>query len=481
MCEKCVAAAAAAAAKANTNNGSPVGAQGSKSTTTFKTSFTGVDQSNMLALIYGQQWDSNNITFSFPDQASDYGSYPSSETGSFSSLNTAQKNASLAAFTMLEGYSTINFNQLSTNEGGADIRISKSGAPSTAWAYLPSNAVQAGDVWIGQSSTYNSPIRGTYAWHTILHEIGHALGLKHGHENTGYGALDASHNEMAYSLMTYMSHTSSSGSAYTNEYYGYAQTYMVYDIAAIQAMYGVNWSTNSGDSTYTWSSTSGEMFINGIGQGAPASNRIFSTIWDGGGTDTIDLSNYSGPITGTMNPGEYLSFSSIQKAQLSSGIWADGNIYFALAPNNNKKAFLENLILSTGDDFIFANKSHNVVEAKGGKDFVKGLGGHDTLLGGGGKDKLVGGPGADILNGGIGGDRLKGSGGADLFVLNDRSGKDVAVDFVLGLDYVDVPDTSLATLTVSNTGHLTVEYLGSWMILRHHDYNAGLDPLDYVI
>ena len=42
---------------------------------------------------------------------------------------------------------------------------------------------------------------------------------------------------------------------------------MTYDIAAAQHMYGANFSTNSGNTTYSWSPTTGEMLINGLGQG----------------------------------------------------------------------------------------------------------------------------------------------------------------------------------------------------------------------
>jgi serralysin len=66
---------------------------------------------------------------------------------------------------------------------------------------------------------------------------------------------------------------------------------MMADIAALQYMYGANFGGSS--STYTWSSTTGEMFINRVGQGALNNgaggvyNRIFLTIWDNGGSNDI--------------------------------------------------------------------------------------------------------------------------------------------------------------------------------------------------
>ncbi len=476
MCELCIREMAnSAAGRAAT----PVNA-GSQSISSFSASFTGTDQSNMLALIYGQRWDTRSLTFAFPDQASDYGNYASGETGSFSSFNTAQKQAAIAAFAMLESYTNLDFTQVTGDQGSAEIRLAESALPGTAWAYYPSNGYQSGDVWL-DTNAYDAPLIGTYAWHSIMHEIGHSLGLKHGHEATGYGALDAAHDQMAYSVMTYRSHTGSNATNYTNEYYGYAQSYMAFDIAAVQALYGVNWTTNSGDTTYRWSSSSGKMFIDGAGLAAPGSNRVFTTIWDAGGTDTLDLSNYNDGTTGNMDPGGYLSFSSTQKAQLAAGIWADGNVYFALSPNGGKRAYIENLITGTGDDFIFANSAKNVITTMGGHDRIEGMGGHDVINGNGGKDFIKGGPGADTLNGGVGSDTLKGNGGADIFVLDDRSGKDIIKDFVLGEDFIDVPNPALATLTTSNTGHLTVDYLGSWAVLRGLAYDPALDPLDYVI
>lgn len=72
---------------------------------------------------------------------------------------------------------------------------------------------------------------------------------------------------------------------------------MTNDILALQTMYGANYNTQSESTVCTWSATTGQMFINGIGQLAPSggvggsANRIFETIWDGNGVDTYDLSN----------------------------------------------------------------------------------------------------------------------------------------------------------------------------------------------
>jgi len=425
--------------------------------TGFEERFKGADLANMQALVSGLVWNSPSLTYSFPDSISDYGSvssYGNSELSSgFSELNLAQKGAARDAFDMISSFTQLNFTEVTDNDGSAILRLAESSVPSTAWAYYPHASSAGGDAWFNGSGWYDNPVLGTYAHHTFMHEIGHALGLKHGHDASGYGKLDTEHDQMAYSLMTYKSYEGASGSHYTNEYYGYAQSFMAYDIAALQALYGANWEYESGDTLYTFSQYTGEMSINGTGIGAPASNRIFRTIWDGGGEDTIDLSNYNNNVVADLNSGGSLDFSATQRVQLGGGIYSDANVYLAVSIANQ-------------------------IDAGGGNDAIYGLGGDDFIFGGGGKDTIIGGPEDDILNGGAGRDKLKGSAGADLFVLDATSSKDVALDFTIGLDYVDVPDTSLATLTVSNTGHLTVEYLGAWMVLRRLDTgDATVDEL----
>jgi len=50
----------------------------------------------------------------------------------------------------------------------------------------------------------------------------------------------------------------------------YPQTRMMLDIAAFQGDYGANYTTNSGNTVYSWNSVTGEMLTYGLGQGAPA-------------------------------------------------------------------------------------------------------------------------------------------------------------------------------------------------------------------
>jgi serralysin len=96
---------------------------------------------------------------------------------------------------------------------------------------------------------------------TIIHEIGHGLGLDHPHPDRvplpGFmpfpgvsSAGDLGDNEFNQNLYTIMSYNDGWDDAADTLQYGQAMTPMAFDIAALQVMYGANMSYRTGNDTY---------------------------------------------------------------------------------------------------------------------------------------------------------------------------------------------------------------------------------------
>ena len=300
---------------------------------------------------------------------------------------------------------------------GADIRLAHSDdANPTAYAYYPSNASSGtgGDVWFGNNYDYSNPVIGDYDYLTHIHEIGHAFGLKHGQEVGGPGdvAIPADRDALEYTVMTYRSYIDGPITGYTNEQWGYPQTFMMSDIAALQTMYGADYTYRSGNTVYSWTPGSGITYVDGVAWLTPGGNRIFLTIWDGGGVDTYDFSAYSTGVTIDLGPGDYSIGSPAQLAYLGGGNYAHGNVYNAYLFRGDARSYIENAIGGSGNDFIYGNDIANVLTGGAGNDMLSGGLGNDTLNGGSGTDTMIGGMGDDIYYADVIGDVVTEQAGA---------------------------------------------------------------------
>lgn len=336
-------------------------------------------------VLYGTKWAVNSLTFSFPTDPSFYGTgYGSGENLTGFEAFTATQQAAVRL--ILSSYSAVinfTFTEITeTSSQHADLRYAESDQPSTAWGYYPSTATAGGDTWYNNSKNwYDNPVKGNYAWLTMLHETGHAMGLKHPQDVSGsFGAMPADHDSLEYSVMSYRSYVGGSTSGYTNEAFGYPQTLMMYDIAALQEMYGANYSTNAGNTVYRWDPLTGREYVDGVAQTAPGANRIFMTTWDGGGQDTYDFSNYSTDLKINLQPGAWSTVSAAQLAYLGGGHYATGNIANALLYHGSTASLIENAIGGAGNDVIIGNDAANRLTGGAGNDTLDGGAASDTAV-----------------------------------------------------------------------------------------------------
>ena len=333
------------------------------------------------------KWSTGNLTFNFPTSAASY-SYDGEPDQGFQELTPELKADMRAAYAAFSEVANLTFTETSSNS--ADLRLAMTDLlidprPALARGQAPQDGVKNGDLWLDTNHAWN-PVKGNGDYWTLLHEIGHTLGLTH----PGL-IIDPALVGHAYSVMSVQPFPDAPpgigvGAA--------PQTLMLGDIAALQYMYGANFNTRPLDTVYSWSPTTGETFIDGIGQGRPERNVIFMTVWDGGGTDTYEFSSYTKPISIDLRPGEWTNpgltnvsggGGPFQVATLGLGpdgfVHAPGSIANAFLFNGDTRSLIENANGGSGDDFITGNQANNVLHGNGGDDTLFYTGGVDTFFG----------------------------------------------------------------------------------------------------
>ena len=382
---------------------------GVQNTTSIGTKGSFVDQ-DVNGLLEGSKWNVTNITYSFPNSGANYGgNYPANEpapSNGFQALSKSQQDVAKYAFKLISEYTPLLFNEIAeTDTTHAVIRLAGSSkiglgpVPNTSYGNYPDSLTGTGGDIFFENIKDQSPAKYGYAFDTILHEIGHTMGLKHGQEElNNHGILPANHDSTEWSIMDYHSYVGEQPQynnktdpghkypiiPYLNKNGSGNQTYMIDDISALQYLYGANFQTNKDPTVYKWNPITGQEFINDVGQDASLTNTIYRAIWDGGGIDTYDLSGYHTDLILDLNPGAWSTLSRTQLADLdlhNPGLHlAPGNIVNANEYKGDPRSLIENAIGGTGDDILTGNDVDNVLQGGIGNDILKGGIGTDTAV-----------------------------------------------------------------------------------------------------
>lgn len=356
-------------------------------------------------LRWDARWGPTTIAYTF------YTARPPHQFGEpayngFRAFTAAQQTATTLAFDLIADIVNLSFVQVADNQqpvGPSNQRITFAASTTfpafaTAWA---DPLISSGYPLPGQHQIYSSEtLFNTNRWGTnfsmgsrdfsvLMHEILHGLGMPHPGEynrNANEEITFANHAEYAqdtgqYTVMSYFG-AHESGADHQGRL---ASTPLLHDVAAMQALYGANMATRTGDTVYGFNSTADRIAFDFSFTTMPV-----VTIWDAGGEDTLDCSGYFAPQVIDLRPG---SFSDVgyQTRNVSIAFGCD----------------IENAIGGTWGDEITGNALANRLE---------GLDGADSLFGGAGDDHLLGGAGNDTLHGGAGWDHLDGGAGEDTVV-----------------------------------------------------------------
>jgi Ca2+-binding RTX toxin-like protein len=386
------------------------------------------------ALLTGASWNGDGvvgrpafITFSFDTAPAAYLSegYSDAFLATFRAFTEAEQAAARLALKTWADASGITFLEVPAGQG--DIRFGTydflAGDPenhdAAAYAYGPGIYVNSvyGSNWAGGGDVFVD--RGWAQFDILLHEIGHAIGLKHPFE--GDVILDPDLDKIINTVMSY-DDTSR------------ATDLGLFDRQAVAHIYGPNtadgtqaasWTWDAATATLTQVGAAGADTLMGVStadviSGGAGNDRIFSSH----GADRVDGDDGADSISGgegidtlSGGAGDDILESGGGRDVLNGGDGDDIIIAVGEQAIVDGGAGMDVLLLSAPieggrldyDSFTANGGSHTGIEYFG---FLGSIG-DDTLVGGFREDELYAGPGHDSISGGDNWDWIEGGEGRD--------------------------------------------------------------------
>lgn len=413
------------------------------------------------------------VTYSFPAEQNAYDTHERPGFAGFTESHIAHIEQALTTWGDASG---IDFVRVPEKIGG-DIQmamfdmtgnLNSVGNQVSGWGYYPSSR---GYVDFGEMLTYvnthrdmggdifmnanyyqadaNTMAPGIRGYSILIHEIGHAIGLKHPFE--GEPVIDDAYDSGIFTVMSY----DRSRSTTTLGTFDVEATQIVYGTADLQGRWVGRYKaveqtgTNSGE--WLLGRDINDIVIARGGDDVIRTGEGNDRIYDGFGNDTVDAGAgrdfvFAGAGKDSFDGGDGVDTLSYETARGVTVNLATGNT--GRGAKGDSITRFERLEGSDkGNDKLTGTDGKNTLKGNGGDDRLFGLGGRDLLDGGNGADRLFGGAGHDKLIGGAGKDRLSGDGGkdrlegghgADIFVFAPDFGKDVILDFEDGKDSIDL-------------------------------------------
>ena len=288
----------------------------------------------------------------------------------FAEMNATQKAAVADAFTYLSSLINVTFTNSGATDGSADINFGTNQQANSAGYANPPNASGAHNVFLmldKDEPTNLSFAHGSYGWETLIHEIGHTLGLKHpGNYNAGGGGAAGpylpkttdtrrnsvmSYNQPADAMHVTITDIGASAASFN------PSTLMTYDVTALQYLYGKSKSPTNLGSYQTLS--------------FDANWKGFqSTYTPEGGT--LDMSSVTKSNIVDLRPGAYSSINTLAtdiKTYLTTvpqGLQSYVKTYQSYLGYNNVSinygSYFDAVVGGTANDAVFVDPSAIVTD-----------------------------------------------------------------------------------------------------------------------